>query len=1593
MMPSYSPPQSPCLPVHKHIEKPSKRPRLFYSDSEDEDEQVPAAQSTTLTTGSLPHSVVQEAFNRADILAQKLIDLERAKITTHEAETARLKAEADLQAIRARVLELENQRISSQTSALGRLASGPTAFPQYPPGQYLPAQYPVSQYQPTYNNPHGHQGAMAPIWPGTPMYAPVVPYYNSPDTYQPISGGDGPSCNGFNYSNDTNDTNPYPAHHHESYKPSHAMVDLIIERNLPTNAERRAQRLAANDALRDFNAAELEGITHFKALKRPTLNTHEAIKQFWAEYVDESGDPELVGSRIIERGKPTPSEKHCKGFIRFLATSLEGRLGAMPTFSCIQRYTFTFSAIWQRYAVNPIPPDIKLQMQAYLQSDGFKETVKLVTAERRKTVAQAADVSIFLRALWEDGSFFNTLREKLECAFTIQVIAYTSERPGALIESTCYRGSGEALYYGDVEFHLCVLAKGVTFAIKVTPQLVKGHRDDDSTFHSTIMVAEPSTTRALCPVTLAFVFALCDGVFQDVSTAEEIFNPNHAPTSSHILRIKPEFAKVPIVRASIHTPDGWATSPTSPLKYARFHSMFVQVSARAGFKQHLRPYDLRRGAANTFDHKLSESERRLLMGHNTNSVIFQSNYQSTTSTIDVQSVFLDRPQDNHVHKATTLMSLGLDANAPTKISLKERQEILLHPVMLEVEKERQELLAETKQMQAVLVTLEDDENDSQESLGLAIKIKNLKADVARLSLQRLNIYSRAASRRLKTSREEYFAEHSKRQLLGKTIDLPANMAASSATLHSSNAREPGAPPLPSEVTLHNSHFHRTTSPLEDLLAVVYPAEHPSESDGEEPVEDTCQWLGASIGKAILTLMSLPEQRQTVCYPNEHPDNKGCCPVCGVHLAETSVKRSRGLGCHIHKCIVDAEQIAAQTDLEDSYQPQRCFWLHCVHSTTVWTTRATFVAHVHAHIESLAKPATRGGSIRQCSWEGCGETKAEDWEQHFAEVHGLNVHLRAIVEYCIPCAKWCHDTLGYEWAIHCEEHFSQFFAPFSERTSASAMHTHEGITMFKDAIEYELGTGFGGKQPEFHGHVVRYVALAPMFCIWCVFDQELNICIRMKQRTDPSDFASHLRCHVDALEPSAKHECPAPSCGTEMFTKHDLLHHLVCQHRLPVCGSTNHSVVRRLKLPNDATTNDDATTNTGAAPAIPAPTASRSSGQTLKKVVRVAEKKERVWWCYGCSRSIHDIDAHMINAGPTHHCYKNARVAQCKDNQPIPDTKTTWTPPQDPEAVKKRIKSFGNHKCGTCRRQFEDIRTHLGREDSVCRSRTFKIRDPQEKRRDVFGPSYNFEEWSKNCDNPSMGQMEPPTVSKKTKSTRDTKEAKYKCQGCRQSYVDIAAHFAKIRKPTSKCAQKVFSIKGDDGKWNGPSIDYATWVLDPSARREHSQRRDPSTSDVGITSTASTSRLPAPSTSMTATAPSYSPTPNIISTPSMHAAPSSNSVPSSMHTSAPCPGTPSPNVSALQLLSTSEPSFAINDIVQEMAALPASPRIAFRAPAPPTACTSTTNNFSPVSQFLAHTSALLRAAHISGENAVQNLSRVIDFMGDYRGDLDEARGIV
>jgi len=117
-------------------------------------------------------------------------------------------------------------------------------------------------------------------------------------------------------------------------------------------------------------------------------------------------------------------------------------------------------------------------------------------------------------------------------------------------------------------------------------------------------------------------------------------------------------------------------------------------------------------------------------------------------------------------------------------------------------------------------------------------------------------------------------------------------------------------------------------------------------------------------------------------------------------------------------------------------------------------------------------------------------------------HAIRLNPHADIEWCYMCQEWYRNLESqgsfWFWEEHCKAHFDSLFTRFSERYSGS-VDNMKGISIVDGKfVEFELGEGFAGSRPEFHGHMVKRVTLSPCFCPFCIFDETLEFAERVHQ---------------------------------------------------------------------------------------------------------------------------------------------------------------------------------------------------------------------------------------------------------------------------------------------------------------------------------------------------------------------------------------------------------------------------------------------------------------------------------------------------------------
>ncbi len=267
----------------------------------------------------------------------------------------------------------------------------------------------------------------------------------------------------------------------------------------------------------------------------------------------------------------------------------------------------------------------------------------------------------------------------------------------------------------------------------------------------------------------------------------------------------------------------------------------------------------------------------------------------------------------------------------------------------------------------------------------------------------------------------------------------------------------------------------------------------------------------------LVLTTLPRTKRIVCYPGEGLTDDSKCAICGkesryVRLPFSSVALTicsamRQIGKHLHDCLQTQKSTEAQDNANDNYQPNPCLWQDCFSDGKIWSTREAYIKHIAQHTKMLTQPAPTVGVKRLCLWVDeivCGKEDSTytstDWAVHFAQEHGLNTCATIAVDHCAQCGLWFEDDVGDRsaWEDHCVYHYNDQFSPFQERAEGKVDLQPRGVGIHDNLVVFDPSDGLGGSHPELYGYIEQNVAVVPLYCPYCVFDETLAPSKRMHQ---------------------------------------------------------------------------------------------------------------------------------------------------------------------------------------------------------------------------------------------------------------------------------------------------------------------------------------------------------------------------------------------------------------------------------------------------------------------------------------------------------------
>ncbi|KAF8250945.1 hypothetical protein K440DRAFT_113864 [Wilcoxina mikolae CBS 423.85] len=343
--------------------------------------------------------------------------------------------------------------------------------------------------------------------------------------------------------------------------------------------------------------------------------------------------------------------------------------------------------------------DVSLELTTYLDGP-LTQRHGLDKSPKPRPVMDVNYLFSLLHYHWTcDTEIFPHERYRVQLPLLILLTAYTSSRPGTLVECGLYAGTNEGLHYRDIRLSLLrnpVLKDGDVLVLEVTCRFIKGERNGKP---KTYVMHERDDNPVLCPILHFLSLAFADNAFRAPDLTPENFFSVFVPPQRNSIEFqwKESILNTPVFRRTEHTVNGTGISPYRCLSDKVFRDQLRRLGLSAGFKDILTPYAIRRGTGNAVDSVATSAERNQVMGHSRDD-IFLRHYISQTVKVDVQSAFLGCPSRQELLKTAGKLSRWRDSRAPMKLTSEERKSICAHPEVQRLRKLRNAKTAEIRKL-------------------------------------------------------------------------------------------------------------------------------------------------------------------------------------------------------------------------------------------------------------------------------------------------------------------------------------------------------------------------------------------------------------------------------------------------------------------------------------------------------------------------------------------------------------------------------------------------------------------------------------------------------------------------------------------------------------------------------------------------------------------------------------------------------------------------------------------------------------------------------------------------------------------------------
>ncbi|RDL31538.1 Uncharacterized protein BP5553_09747 [Venustampulla echinocandica] len=371
-----------------------------------------------------------------------------------------------------------------------------------------------------------------------------------------------------------------------------------------------------------------------------------------------------------------PDTATFKDFMEYYASSRDGLIDELPTMHSVLNMWYKFVGYLNRITKSKLDRQVCSDVAAFI-SGSLRQKLNLSTKKRDKYLVTQKDLTRLLEYLWcsDDHEYLHE-RLRVQLTFCLIIFAACGARAGAIVESSSYKGSNEALTYKDCHIHLVRrLGGGFEFHLEIIQRFVKGKRgDENDNLH---IIITPKDRLLYNGFWVLASLAIADNAIKGFKTLDDL-EKARVPDGrdSWELEWEEDARDLPILRMA--TAEG--VHKYRALTYAALWNQIVSLGIRAGYRDSVKIHAIRAGVAN----KIKDPEKRKqTLGHGDH-VIYYKSYASKIVEVDGLSEYLgDAPSTEHIEQLRS-MDHRRDKNAPRKLPAAEKVEFDRSPKIREV---------------------------------------------------------------------------------------------------------------------------------------------------------------------------------------------------------------------------------------------------------------------------------------------------------------------------------------------------------------------------------------------------------------------------------------------------------------------------------------------------------------------------------------------------------------------------------------------------------------------------------------------------------------------------------------------------------------------------------------------------------------------------------------------------------------------------------------------------------------------------------------------------------------------------------------------